>query len=343
MTEQYSALSGLIIPFSRAMEACNIDSTQALKTCGIDSHTLQDQEARISSQKFNVLVDYCNQQLESNDFSIQVAKQFQPSMFHVLGYAMMSSSSLKDALGRIVKYKQVLSNSSELSLIEDGTDLIFNMTLFSRPDSDEKVLSRCVVETWLGTIVQFARELVDQTLELKKVVLCYPKPDHDTGYLNDYFQCDVEFNANTSMLVFDLQQANIPLLSGNPQVNQIHEKLLAELLSRVNKDDLTNMVITLICDVLPLGAPSQTDIANQLNMSLRNLQRKLHDNGTNYKDILDNIRKKLTLGYISQKHLSISEISYLVGFSDTSNFNRAFRRWTNQAPGKYRTDTLGID
>ncbi len=67
------------------------------------------------------------------------------------------------------------------------------------------------------------------------------------------------------------------------------------------------------------------------------------DKGTNYKDILDNIRKKLTLGYITQKHLSISEISYLVGFSDTSNFNRAFRRWTNQAPGQYRTDKLGID
>jgi len=343
MTEQYSALSCLIIPFSRAMEACNIDGKQALKACGIDILALQDQEARISSQKFNFLLDYCNQKLDSNDFSIQVAKQFQPGMFHVLGYAMMSSGSLKDALARIVKYKQVLSNSSELSLIEDGSDLIFNMNLFTRLDSDEKVLSRCVVETWLGLIVQFARELVDQTLDLKKVVLCYPKPNYDTGYLNDYFQCDVEFNAATSMLVFDLPQANIPLLSGNPQVSQIHEKLLSELLSRVNKDDLSNMVITLICDTLPLGAPSQTDIANQLNMSLRNLQRKLHDSGTNYKDILDNIRKKLTLGYITQKHLSISEISYLVGFSDTSNFNRAFRRWTNQAPGQYRTDKLGID
>ncbi len=343
MTEQYSALSGLIIPFLRAMEACNINSTQAFKACGIDSHAVLNQEARISSRKFNALVDYCNQKLEAKDFSIQVAKQFQPSMLHVVGYAMMSSSSLKDALTRIVKFKQVLSNTSEFSLIEDDGDLIFNMSLFTHLDSNEKVLSRCVVETWLASIVQISRDLLDQTLVLKKVFLCYPKPAHDTAYLTDFFQCQVEFNATTSMLVFDLQQASIPLLSGNPQVNQIHEKLLSELLSRVNKDDLTNMVITLICDSLPLGAPSQTEVANQLNMSLRSLQRKLHDQGTNYKDILDNIRKKMTMGYISQKHLSISEISYLVGFSDTSNFNRAFRRWTNQAPGKYRMEKLGID
>ncbi len=343
MKEQFLALGGLITPFSRAMDACHIDGAQALKVCGIDRDSLQDPEARISSQKFNVLVDYCNQQLESNDFSIQVAKQFQPSMFHVLGYTMMSSSSLKDALESIVKYMQVLSNSNELSLIEDGNDLIFNMNLFTLPDSDEKVISLCVAETWLGTIVQFSRGLVDQTLALKKVVLCFPKPDYDTCYLNDYFQCDVEFGAATSMLVFDSQQAKIPLLSGNQQVNQIHEKLLTELLSRVNKDNLTNMVITIICDALPMGAPTQTDIANQLNMSLRNLQRKLHAKGTNYKDILDSVRKKLTLGYITQKHLSISEISYLVGFSDTSNFNRAFRRWTNQAPGQYRVDKLSQD
>ncbi len=343
MTEQYSALSGLIIPFSRAMEVCHIDSLQALKACGIDIHSLHDQEARISSIKFNELLDYCNQKLDKQDFSIQVAKQFQPSMFHVVGYAMMSSSSLKDALTRIVKFKQVLSNTSELSLIEHDGDLIFNMTLFTHLDSNEKILSRCVVETWLATIVQISRDLLDQTLVLKKVFLCYPRPAHDTTYLNDYFQCQVEFNATTSMLVFDSQQASIPLLSGNPQVNQIHEKLLTELLSRVNKNDLINMVTTIVCDNLPLGAPSQTDVANQLNMSLRNLQRKLHDKGTNYKDILDNIRKKMTMGYISQKHLSISEISYLVGFSDTSNFNRAFRRWTNQAPGKYRMEKLGID
>jgi len=71
-------------------------------------------------------------------------------------------------------------------------------------------------------------------------------------------------------------------------------------------------------------------------MSLRNLQRKLHDQGTSYKEILENTRKKLAMDYIVQQHLSLSEIGYLVGFSSVGNFNRAFKRWTNQTPGDYR-------
>ena len=107
-------------------------------------------------------------------------------------------------------------------------------------------------------------------------------------------------------------------------------------MARIDKNDLTHVIKNKIFELLPLGAPSQTEIAEYLGLSLRNLQRKLQDQGTSYKEILENTRKKLAMNYIIQKHLSLSEIGYLVGFSSVGNFNRAFKRWTNQTPGEFR-------
>jgi len=337
MTEQFSTLSGWMIPFTKAMEACQIDSTQALQVAGFESQFVSDQESRIAVGKFDKLLEYCNQQNGREDFSILVAQNFHPGVFHALSYAMMTSSTLKDAMECLSQYKRVVSNTCRLDMVEEGPDLVFDLHVFDYHDTNRKVLSRSVTETFLATMVQFSREVLNSELILKKVKFCFPKPGCDIQYLLDFFQCEVEYNAATSVLVFDSYQASRPLLGGNPEISQAHEKLLNDLIGRVNKDDLTHAIVNRIYETLPKGAPSQMDIANDLNLSLRNLQRKLNAQGTSYKDILEGTRKKLTLDYLDQKHLSLSEISYLVGFSNTSNFNRAFKRWTNKSPGEYRT------
>ncbi len=342
MTEKFLILSELLIPFIRVMEAHGLDSSVALQKIDIDPLILKEKNSRISADKFTKVLDYCIHEIGSNDVSIRVAKQFHAGMFDVLGYAMMSSNTLQDALGRIAQYKRVVSNTSQLSVIESDSSLVFDMDIFTYEDNGRQVLSRELTETFLVVIVQFSRNLIGQLLVPKKVVFSYPKPHYDTQYLTDFFQCDLEYDKPTNQIIFDLKQANIQLLGSNPLITQTHEKLLDEFLKRINKDDLSHVVITKICDVLPLGAPSQTDVAQQLNMSLRNLQRKLHDQGTSFKEILENTRKKLTLNYIAQKDLSLSEISYLVGFSSTSNFNRAFKRWTGKTPGEYRSQQLNI-
>jgi AraC-like DNA-binding protein len=71
-------------------------------------------------------------------------------------------------------------------------------------------------------------------------------------------------------------------------------------------------------------------------MSLRNMQRKLKDKASNYKEILEDTRKHLAQSYLKQVNLSLGEVSYLIGFSDRSNFNRAFKRWSKLTPGDYR-------
>ncbi|NRA70566.1 MAG: AraC family transcriptional regulator ligand-binding domain-containing protein [Gammaproteobacteria bacterium] len=336
----YSTISGWIIPFSRAMEIFNIDTNKAFKKFDIDPNLIKDPESRVDVDKFAGLLLYCNEQSGRYDFSIQVAKKFHPGMFHALGYAMMSSSCLQDALARIVQYKRVVSNSCKLSLLEQGGQVIFEMIMMKHQSTGRAVMSLQSSETFLATVLYILRELVAFELNPIKMTISFPKPSYNTDYLNEFFKCAIEFDAEKTLVFFDLKQLNTQLLGSNTLITQVHEQMLDEFLSRIDKHDLTYVIKNKIHQSLALGAPSQAEIAQQLGMSLRNLQRKLHVQGTCYKDILEQTRHKLTLDYIVQSHLSLSEIGYLVGFSSVGNFNRAFKRWTNTTPGEYRHNHL---
>ena len=339
MQDYYSTLIGWMIPFSRAMEAQNIDIPKALEACQISQDIMNDQESRLAAEKFSLLIEYCNKQRAEHNFSILIAEQFHPGMFHALGYAMMSSNTFQEALDRIAHYKRVVSNTCTLVNQDINGKLVFEMNVFTYDGTNRPVLSLITVETFLSTITSFARELITSDFSPEKVCFAYPAPDYDTTYLNNFFNCEIEFNSVTTALIFNLEKSQEKLLCGNPLITHSHEKMLDEFMARLDKNDLSHVIKNKIFEVLPLGAPSQTEIAEYLGMSLRNLQRKLHDQGTSYKEILENTRKKLAMDYIVQKHLSLSEIGYLVGFSSVGNFNRAFKRWTNQTPGDYRQNS----
>lgn len=325
-----------MIPISRAMDAHKIDIVKALNECDISQDIVTDQESRIAAEKFSHLLEYCNKKLGRHDFSVLVAEQFHPGMFHALGYAMMSSNTLFDALERIAHYKRVVSNTCKLVNHQRNEHLVFEMNIFTYESTNRPVLPLATAETFLATIIRFARELVTLDFAPLKICFGYPTPRYDTSYLENFFNCEVEFGCSQTAIVFDLKQTKEKLMCGNPLITHSHEKMLDEFMARVDKNDLSHIIKNKIFELLPLGAPSQTEIAEFLGMSLRNLQRKLNDQGTSYKEILESTRKKLAMNYITQKHLSLSEIGYLVGFSSVGNFNRAFKRWTTQTPGDYR-------
>lgn len=335
MPNSYSTISGWMIPISRVITEHGLCLDTALDKCGIARQDMRNQESRIATEKLAHLFDYCGKQLNRHDFSILVASQFRPSMFHVLGYAMMSSNSLQDALARIVQYKRVVSDACSLTLQEDGDKLVLELTLMNYSDTGRPVINQPMCEAFIAVLVQLSRELVSYELNPVAIHLSQSAPS-DPSYLQSFFRAPITYDCAKPAIAFDLSQAQTQLIGGNALVTQAHEKMLDDFLSRIDKSDLTYVIKNKIYEALPLGAPSQVEIASELGMSLRNLQRKLQEQGTNYKDILEQTRRKLTIEYMQQDHLSISEIGYLVGFSSVGNFNRAFKRWTNATPTEYR-------
>lgn len=334
--KKVAALSGWMIPMSKTMRANNIDVEQALSQCGISAKHLENQESRIAVSKLACLIDYCNAYLPRKDFTIQVAENFHPGMFHALGYAMMSSASLKDGLERIARYKRIISDACRLEIVENPEALTVKIVTWCCEDTRKPILGPGEIEAFMATLVKFGREAVESDLRPMAVYFMAPEPEQGAGYLQEFFDCQLHFNAKENSVVFDRELADKKLLAHNLALTQSHEKMLDEYLSRIDKSDLPNLVKCKIYERLSLGAPTQQEVAENLGMSLRNLQRKLNERGTSYKELLEQTRKKLALEYIEQSHLSLGEIGYLVGFASVANFNRAFKRWTGCTPGEFR-------
>jgi len=336
MNEDYSLISGWMISIWRAMELSGLDFKQACNELKIDSSAFDNPESRTAAKSTIKILEYCNAKLNRHDFSLVVAEQFHPNIFHALGYAMMSSQNLQSALAYIVQYKKVVSNTCTLNIVECENNLVFSMNICRYIKSNELVLPYIAVELFIATIVKFSRELTGSNLNLKKILFSYPKPEWNVDFLIQYFKCNIEFDAPNTAIIFDLTQAQNIVMTSNPLITQMHEKMLENFMSRIDKDDLKYAVKSKIFELLPLGSPSQKVVAQMLGFSLRNMQRKLSEQGTSYKYILEQTRKELTFGYMEQLHLTYTEISYLVGFSCTANFNRVFKQWTGMTPSCYR-------
>ena len=109
-------------------------------------------------------------------------------------------------------------------------------------------------------------------------------------------------------------------------------------MANLSDSEVSARVKSKLIELLPSGKVNEEVVAGSLNMSLRSLQRKLSDENVSYKELLESTRMTLALEYIKLPKYSINEITYLLGFSEQSNFSRAFKRWTKQTPTSYRAN-----
>ena len=151
----------------------------------------------------------------------------------------------------------------------------------------------------------------------------------------------MEFDAPEYSLHFDKPALERLLPTGNAEVARANDQVIMAYLAQLQRNDLVMQVKVALIERLPSGPVSKEQLSEALGVSLRTLQRKLADEGTSFKQLLDETRRDLAEGYIKNTQVSIGEITYLLGFSEVSNFSRAFKRWTGLAPAEFRRSCTG--
>jgi AraC-like DNA-binding protein len=151
------------------------------------------------------------------------------------------------------------------------------------------------------------------------------------------FRAPVKFNMPVSKLVFDQALLQLPLIEADPVLSAVLDRHAEELLAKLpRRGGLTDEVRALLRQAINGGDPSLEAVSQQLNLSPRTLQRKLKDEHTSHQDLLDEMRRDLSVRYLREPEMAICEVAYLLGFSEPSAFHRAFRRWTGTTPREYR-------
>ena len=146
----------------------------------------------------------------------------------------------------------------------------------------------------------------------------------------------VEFDAEFNGFSLPLRVVDQRLSGGNEQLAQMNDHIAVKYLAHINKSDIINQVKTCILDEITEGNATEAAAANALHTTKRNLHRKLQAQGTTFKQLLTETRQELAEQYINDSTLSLTEISYLLGFSEASSFTRSYKRWIGLPPSEAR-------
>jgi AraC-like DNA-binding protein len=167
------------------------------------------------------------------------------------------------------------------------------------------------------------------------IKLAHPEPAcSDT--ITDYFRTGVQFDAEQTSLTIARADADNVLPSGNKQIALMHDEMLMRYLVEIKKGDIVQQVQSIILENLPDGQVTDQLVASELNLSERSMQRRLKEHQTTFRFLLDGVREMVAKQYIENPMNRMSDIAFLLGFSEQSAFSRAFKKWTGKSPIEYR-------
>lgn len=292
---------------------------------------------RFPMQLWSELLQRADQTLGIAALGIEIGRLITPAHIGILGYALLACANLAEALVRFERYARLVYDHGPMGTHFDGKSIELEW-------GDECLHpGQLADEVALTALVQFARNVTNQHLRPDYVCFLNPAPDDVSPY-EDYFGCPVEFEQASTIVRFPIDQLDLPLRQPDPMLLSILEaqadKLLAELPAGDGFDQEVRRVISRHCRT---GEPTLTTVAGDLKLSGRSLQRKLQSRGFSFQGLLDETRLMLAKDYLRDGHLQLTEVAQMLGYSEQSAFNHAFRRWTGHSPRNYRQRKFPIE
>lgn len=332
--DQSTSLSSVAALIHQGLRARDIDPQPLFDAAGIDSREISLAEKRFPTKRMQHLWRLALAATGDPCFGLHLAGHVQPSAMQGLGFAWLASNTLRDSLDRLARFSRLLHPILKISLEKTGeTDDLVVTGQEQWPDFEF-----ASADLAMAVFLRMCRMTAGETVDPEIVYLQRPQPpteDCREDFAN-FFHATVVYDAAENRLRFASAQLDKPLPTPNPELARISDQTVVDYLARYDRESTAMRVRAHIIEHLPDGAPQQQRVANTLHLSLRSLQRRLKEEGTSFKDLLEETRRELALNYIRETHRPIGEITYLLGFSEPSNFTRAFRRWTGMAPAEYR-------
>lgn len=262
------------------------------------------------------------------DLGLSFAETLTTAHLGVAGYFASTAETVGAALERVLRFHRLMKDPDELSI----TVTPDAVRVVEAPPPGEARFPRHLAEAILGAYPVLMRQWTGLPVEVTSVRFQHAAPP-DTRAHQRLFGCVPTFGARDNELVLVGAVARLPLRTADAALaSYLEPVVVARLAALPAGDPLLGDLGRAVLDALPDGYPGIQRVARKLGLSSRSLQRRLEERSTRYQDVVDGIRHAAAVRLLSDATLSVAEVAFVLGFSDTSGFHRAFRRWTGQAP-----------
>ncbi|WP_321844017.1 AraC family transcriptional regulator [Paraburkholderia bannensis] len=328
--QEATTIAGYCTAIARTLQASGIDSERIFRSVGLPTHTVNGPMIRLSAATLTRLYRACVEATNNPYFGLSVARHIHISHLHALGYALAASSTLLDFCRRLERHFRLVSQAATVRVIEEGDTIAVRAT-----DIRIEVCGE-TEDAFVGFLVQTMRLLYKPGFNPLSVAFHRPMPREGDEPYRALLRAPISFSNPATTLTFDRYELMQPLGGACPELAQVNDNIANQYLARLDRSDVVTGVTQKIIELLPSGDCSREKVAEALCVSPATLQVRLAQRGTNFLQIMDDTRRELACNYIQQRTSSVTEIAFLLGFTSTSNFARAFKRWTGSTPTQFR-------
>ncbi len=303
-----------------------------LKKAGLTRRQVSNPDAQIPFHKHAALLTLAAEATGDDCFGLHLSTSIAPQQAGVLGYVLLNSATLGDALVNLVRYYRVLTEGPEFDFKVGKKEAM----VVARMTDPLVVDERQTVEFGLGILYRSCQLITGRNLRLSWVEFQHAK-HKDARTVRQVVGAPVRYGQDRSAMVFEAKLLDCPVETADNELLKILKRHCQQVLgARPKANDLIFEVQQLITTLLPSGQPKIDAVAQKLGMSSRTLTRRLAEDGLTYKGLLDEVRRKLALKYLKDRRISLKKVTYLLGYSEVSAFYHAFHRWTGLSPVQHR-------
>lgn len=315
---------------ARKLEELGVSPADVLRQAGLPSGLLEQDKILVSTEELFAL--YRGIGLASRDPAIGLKLGTEPRVerYSPTAIAAVSARSLRDALQRMARYKQ-LTCPEEIRVADRGDECRVQFRWLLAQETEPTLL----VDVCFARVLDIARRGTGGPVTPKRVELRGAPADGEM--YEAHFGCAARFDSRQNTIVFAKVDVDRPFLTFNADLfATIAPQLEAELKQSLGSKAIGEQVKAVLKPLLAGRRPGLEDVARELRLSARTLQRRLTEERTTFQQLLQEARRELAHHYLLHSSLELNETAYLLGYEDAHSFFRAFQQWEGRSPGAWR-------
>ena len=313
-------------------EEYGIDPEPIFSQAGLPLSPPESPQLRYPLVKIRKLWALSREASGDETIGLKTGRYAKPTHFYAFGYSWLASSTLLGAIQRLTRYFQLMSTASVEVRLTETADSYALSAVF--PDAS-KSPPKEGIDCGMSAVLALCDIVAEKEIRPLRVELTCPASVHPEAY-REVLRAPIVFNADVGTFHFDKDSLRAPLPHGTPDVARATDKIAEQYIETLDPHKIASQVRRLLIDLLPSGKADQELVSSRLHRSTSTLQRQLQGEGVSYRDVLESTQRSLAETYLRDKKHSHAQIAYLLGFSEQSNFSRAFKRWTAMSPRQYQ-------